>query len=455
MDLIEDLRDIVGSRASISTTERYCYSKDASQVEGMPDYVVRPQSSREVSRILFLANELEVPVTARGAGTGLAGGAVPVKGGIVFDLSSMNHIIEIDIQNLQVIVEPGVVLASLNQALEPYSFFFPPNPGSSAMCTIGGLIANNGSGMRCVKYGTTRNYVLNLEVVMADGRIIHTGSKMLKSASGYDLTRLMIGSEGTLGIITQAGLKVMPLPQARKMVVAAFKDAEVAGRAVINTFSGGIIPSACEILDKTTIQVLKRCDPNLPLPDGDVILFEVDGTDVSTEHSGKRILEICSSLALSVDIISSQKDMEKVWAARRLVGAAVSRLDPSKSRIYLGEDVGVPIKQIPALIRRVQEISEKYDLPAMKYGHIGDGNLHVALFIDVMDEDQWHKLKLAADEIHKSALNLEGTVSSEHGIGAARSKYMRDQWGEALEVMRTIKKALDPKAILNPGKLDL
>jgi glycolate oxidase len=371
-------------------------------------------------------------------------------------MSGMNRILEIDIEDLQVIVEPGVVQERLNTALKPYGFFFPPDPGSSAMCTIGGMISYNSSGMRYVKYGTTRAYVLNLEVVLADGSIVHTGSKVLKSAAGYDLTRLFVGSEGTLGVITRAGLKVVPLPAARRMVIASFRDAETAGEAVAKVFSGGITPSACEIMDKTTIQVLRQCDPNLAFPhEGDVILFEVDGTEVSTAEEARQIEAICTPTALSIETASGKKEMNAIWAARRLVGAAVSRLDPKRSRVYIAEDVGVPISRIPALIKKVQQISAKADLPAMKYGHIGDGNLHVAFFIDVMDEDSWNRLFHAADKIHKAAIDLGGTVSSEHGIGLARARYMPEQVGDALDVMRTIKKALDPKGILNPGKMCL
>jgi len=455
MVTLEDLRQIVGDRATASTTELFCYSSDASLVAGKPDYVVRPKSTSEVSQILCLANEFEVPVTARGAGTGLAGGAVPVKGGIVLDMSGMSRIIEIDIDNLQVTVEPGVVPDRLNEALKPYGFFFPPDPGSSAFCTLGGLISNNGSGMRCVKYGTCRNYVLDLEVVLADGRIINTGSRMLKSSAGYDLTRLLIGAEGTLGVITKIVLKIVPLPKYRRLVIASFEKAEIAGKAVIKTFSSGIIPSACEILDRTTIKVLRRCDPVLVLPEGDVILFEVDGTASHVEESAQRILEVCSPLASSIRIASNQMEMYEIWAARRLVGAAVSRLDPVKSRVYIGEDAGVPMKQIPNLIKRVQEISEEFDIPAMKYGHIGDGNLHVAMFIDITDKSQRKRLMEAADRIHKAAIDLGGTVSCEHGIGKAKAQYMEDQCGPAMETMRAIKAALDPKRILNPGKLGL
>ena len=456
MDIIDKLRDIVGERATASPAERLCYSSDASQVRGTPDYVVRPLSTAEVSAVVSLAAAEDVPITARGAGTGLAGGAVAVRGGIVLDLSGMNRILEMDLANLAVVVEPGVVQARLNETLKPHGFFFPPDPGSAAFCTIGGLIANNGSGMRCVKYGTTRNYVLDLEVVLADGRVVRTGSRTLKSAAGYDLTRLFIGSEGTLGVITGAVLRVAPLPKARRLVIASFNSAEEAGRAVAATFASGIVPSACEILDRTTVAVLRRCDPGLKLPDGDVLLFEVDGSEGTAAESAVEIAAVCSLTASSVMTASGEKEMEEIWAARRLVGAAVSRLDPTKSRIYVGEDVGVPIKMIPALIKEVAEISERFRLPAMKYGHIGDGNLHVALFIDVLDKDECTRLLAAADAIHRAAIRLGGTVSSEHGIGAARAEYMAEQLGEgAISVMRAIKRALDPKGIMNPGKLGL
>lgn len=456
-DVLEDLRNIAGrNRVSASPLERYCYSQDASQVKGTPDYVVRPENTEAVSGILELCSDEGIPVTARGAGSGLAGGAVPVKGGLVLDMSGMNRIIEIDIENLQVIVEPGVVQERLNFALRPRGFFFPPDPGSSAFCTIGGMISCNSSGMRCVKYGTTRAYVLDLEVVLADGRVIHTGSKVLKSSAGYDLTRLFAGAEGTLGIITAASLRVMPLPQARRLVAASFEDAEAAGRAVVEVFSRGITPSACEILDLTTLQVLRRCDPSVALPDdGDVVLFEVDGTERSVDEAAREIAEACAPSALAIRTACSQEEMDAIWAARRLVGAAVSRLDPTRTRIYAGEDVGVPIRQIPALIRRVQKISEDLGIPAMKYGHIGDGNLHVALFIDVMNQEEWDRLRLAEDRIHRAALELGGTVSSEHGIGFAKAGFMPAQMGAALEVMKSIKRALDPKGILNPGKLGL
>ncbi len=457
-DILEDLRTIVaGDRVSSSLAERCCYASDASQIKGLPDYVVRPINTSQVSRIMRLCSERLIPVTARGAGTGLSGGCSPVRGGIVLDMSGMNRILEMDIENQQVIVEPGLVADNLNKALKPLGFFFPPDPGSLAMCTIGGMIANNSSGMRSVKYGTVKNYVLDLEIVLADGRVIHTGKRVLKSSAGYDLTRLFVGSEGTLGIITAAGLRVAPLPSSRKLVIASFAEAEIAGQVIVQVFSNGITPSACEILDKTTLLVLKMCDPNLALPsDGDAILFEVDGTHAATAETAEQIRKACLPLAKSVRIAADKGEMEAIWASRRLVGAAISKLDPTKTRIYMGEDVGVPIKQVPALIRKVTQIAAKLDIPAMKYGHIGDGNLHVALFINIKDSVQWDKLAQAADRIHKAALDLGGTVSSEHGIGLARASLLPEQvGGEAFSVMQSIKKALDPLGILNPGKMGL
>ena len=455
MELITKLQEIVGiDRATATPMQLYCYSSDASQIRGTPDCVVRPQDTEQVSKILKFANKHDIPVIARGAGTGLAGGAVALEGGIVLDLSGMDEILDIDINNLQVAVEPGIVHSKLNEALKAEDFFFPPDPGSSAMCTIGGLIANNGSGMRSVKYGTTRSYVLDLEVVMADGSVIHTGSKTLKSSAGYDLTRLMVGSEGTLGVITKAVLKILPLPKARTVVLASFETPELAGKTVVRTLSAGVIPSACEILDRTTVEVLNAYDPNISIPDaGATILFELDGTQGSVLEEAEIVETICKLLASGIRIATDGEEMEEIWSARRLVGAAISRIDPNRTRVYVGEDIGVPIKEIPRMLKLVQSISEEFDLPIMTYGHVGDGNLHTGMCIDMLDNEQWERLNLAADKIHKTAIMLGGTVSAEHGIGSARSEYMRLERGDALDVMILIKRALDPKGILNPGKL--
>ncbi|WNY23971.1 putative FAD-linked oxidoreductase [Methanimicrococcus hongohii] len=456
MDHFEELKKICVGRTTNAPAELCCYAADGSQIKGKPDYVLFPHTTEEVSQILAYANIHLIPVTARGAGTGMAGGAVPVQGGILLDLSQMNRILSIDIDNIQVTVEAGLIADKLNEALKPYGFFFPPDPGSAATCTIGGQIANNASGMRCVKYGTTKNYVLNLEVVLADGTVIETGRNCLKSSAGYDLSRLYVGSEGTLGIITKAVLKIAPIPQARKLVMVSFPSPESAGLSVSRVFAAGVIPSACEILDKTSVSVLTKLDPNIIFPrDGDVVLFEVDGSKNAVDESAEMLAKACEEMSSSILITDDPAKMKEIWDARRMVGAAVSKLDPTKTRVYAGEDLGVPIRKLPEAISKVYEITNEVGITPMIYGHVGDGTVHVGLFIDVLDENDWKKLHIAADKLHLAAIELGGTVSSEHGIGAARGMYLEKQCGPAFEVMKAIKKALDPNGILNPGKLGL
>ena len=456
MNHYEQLQKICGEHITAAPSELCCYSGDGSQIKGRPDSVIFPKTTAEVSQILAYANQHMIPVTARGAGTGLAGGAVPVQGGIVLDLSQMNQILNIDIDNIQVTVEPGVVQNHLNDILKPYGFFFPPDPGSSASCTIGGQIANNASGMRCVKYGTTKNYVLDLEVVLADGTVIHTGLNCLKSSAGYDLSRLYVGSEGTLGIITKAVLKIAPLPKFRKLIMVSFPTPEAAGLSVSRVFAAGVIPSACEILDKISVSVLTKLDPNVIFPrDGDVVLFEVDGSRNAVDESAELLAAACKDISSSILITDDPVQMKEIWDARKLLGAAVSKLDPTKTRIYVGEDLGVRISQLPEIISKVYEITNEFGLTPMIYGHVGDGTVHVGMFIDVLDDKEWEKINAAADKLHLAAIELGGTVSSEHGIGAARGMYLAQQCGPAFEVMKAIKKTLDPNGILNPGKLGM
>lgn len=458
MSLFTKLQNVVTqSRVSNDPAELYCYSSDASYITGTPDYVVMPCTTAEVSEIIKLAHMHSIPITARGAGTGLAGGSVPLRGGIVLDMSRMNKILEIDIRNLQVLVEPGLIHADLNRSLEPYGFFFPPDPGSSEMCTLGGLIANRGSGMRSVKYGTVTDYVLDLEVVTPDGRVIQTGGKVMKSASGYDLTALMVGSEGTLGVITGARLKIHPLPGARAVVLSHFNDLEAAGSVVSAIMSSGLLPSACELMDSTTIQAVNMYDPGLNIPDCEaLLLIEVEGAPCSVRSDAIKVADCCKKVgAFNVRIANSESEMRELWAARRLAGAAVTRLNPGKTRVYIGEDVAVPLSAIPGMLREIRTISKMHGLTIMTYGHAGDGNLHTGMAIDTLDGKQWEVLKQAADDIHRSALMLGGTVSGEHGIGCARGIYMNEEHGRALDIMVSIKKALDPYNIMNPQKVGL
>lgn len=458
MSLFTNLQDIVTpSRVTNDPAELYCYSSDASYINAAPDCVVMPCTTEEASRIVRLAGQHKIPIVPRGAGTGLAGGAVPVSGGIVLDMSRMDRLLEIDIRDLQVLAEPGLIHGDLNRALESHGFFFPPDPGSSEMCTLGGFIANAGSGMRSVKYGTVTDYVLDLEVVMPDGEVVWTGGRTMKSASGYDLTALMVGSEGTLGIITKARLKIHPLPESRAAVLAHFNDLEAAGRTVSAIMARGIVPSACELMDGTTIKAINAYDASLGIPECEaMLLIEVDGAPCSVESGAAKVSDCCRDLgAFDVRTSASHAEMRELWAARRLAGAVVTRLNPGKTRVYIGEDVAVPLSAIPDMLREIRAISKKHNIMIMTYGHAGDGNLHTGMAIDTLDEEQWKLLKQAADDIHKAALRLGGTVSGEHGIGSARGVYMNEEHGSALDVMMHIKKALDPDNIMNPQKVGL
>lgn len=457
MDLLQELKKVVGDRATNDPAELYCYSCDASYIKGLPEYVAIPKNTREVADILRIAYRHGIAITPRGAGTGLTGGAVPLAGGIVLDMSRMDKILGIELENLQVLVEPGVIPARLNEALAPYGFFFPPDPGSADMCTLGGLIANSGSGMRAVKYGTVRDYVLDLEVVLPDGSIIHTGSRNLKSASGYDLTQLFIGSEGTLGVITSARLRIHPLPQARAVVLAYFSELDNAGRAVVASLSKGILPSACEILDKTAILVLKEYDPKLELVTAEAMLiFELDGVESTVGYYSERIIEVCSSLgAFYIEKALDEISQRRVWAGRRLVGVAISRLNPNKTRVYIGEDIAVPLRNVPSMLRKIREISRNFHMQIMTWGHIGDGNLHTGMAIDTLNDKEWEQLHKVGDAIHRAALELGGTVTGEHGIGRARGVYMDIEHGKSFEVMVAVKKAIDKKNIMNPLKIGM
>lgn len=456
--VFKKLKKIVGDKyVSMDPAILKVYSCDVSPYKGFADFVVRPKSVKEVSEVVKLANEYCIPVIPRGAGSGTTGGAVPINGGIVVDLTRMNRILEIDTANLQVVVEPGVIHAKLNKKLAKFGYFFPPDPGSSEIATIGGLIANGGSGMRSVKYGTTKDYVLALEIVLPNGDIVNIGTKALKSASGYDLPRLFVGSEGTLGIITKARLKILPLPPARAVLLATFDDLERAGKAVVETFANRIIPSAIEILDKTALEAVKNYKKSLDIPIVEaMLLFEVDGTHSGVKEEIKKIMDICENVgAIKVEVATSKSKCEELWSARALVGAAVAALDPNRIRVYEAEDITVPISKVPQMLIKIREISEKYQLKIVTFGHIGSGNLHPAILVNVFDDVELEKLQKVSEEIHRASLELGGTTTGEHGIGIARAKFMETEHGKALEIMRAIKKALDPNNIMNPGKMGL
>jgi len=463
-NILNKIEKIVGRENYFpAEADRICYAADSSMLSQMnkwvPDLVVRVMTTEQVSAILALANEEKVPVVPRGAGTGQCSGAVAHQGGIIMDLTGMKGIVSMDLDNMQVMVQPGIVHADLNKELAAHGFFFPPDPGSTKMCTLGGMVSNNSSGQRSVKYGTTKQYILGLEVVLPTGEIMVTGgvrSRALKSVAGYDLTGLMIGSEGTLGIVTRIRLKVLPLPEKRGLVVAFFDKLEAAGDVVVQVFRRRLFPSAIEIMDQSAIHAANLYKPELALPDAEAMLvFEVDGSPPDVAYQARAISAVCEQTARKVEWTDNPDRLATLWAARGVVGAAAGRIKEGATRVYIGEDICVPVNRVAQALRTIQTIGAKYDVPIVTYGHIGDGNLHAAPVIDTREPAEIEKVKKIADEIHHMALDLEGTTTGEHGVGLTRAEYMEEELGFSLQVMRRIKGLLDPHNLLNPGKMSL
>lgn len=460
--LVNDMKTLLGPEKVMSSKlERYTYTYDSSFLsqlnEYYPDVVVCPMSTEEVQKIMRYAYKHDIPVTPRGAGSGQTGGSVAVKGGIVVDLSGWTDIVEIDENNMQVVVRPGIVHADLNIALSPYGLFFPPDPGSSKMATIGGMVGNNASGLRAVKFGNTGQYVLGLEVVLPDGEVMKTGglhSRALKSVSGINLTSLYVGSEGTLGVITQVRLKILPKPPVRGILLTLFSSLDDAAATVLEVFKNGIIPSGIEILDDSGIKAANKFQPDLKLPEAEAALFfEINGSKAAVDFEGQQVKEIAEKRASLVEWATDPQRMGKLWQGRAVIGAASARVKAGATRIFCGEDVCFPMARVPEALRRIKEIGAKHNTLVVIYGHIGDGNMHTAPIIDPLKPEEVEAAHRVADDIHQLALELEGSTTGEHGVGFTRSQYMEAEHGKALEIMRIIKDAIDPKGIMNPGKI--
>jgi glycolate oxidase len=453
--LKQDLIEIVGEdNVTDNLIDRVSFSYDASEHSHRPEGGVWAESAEQVSEIMKLANREKIPVIPRGAGTGLSGMAVPIEGGIVLDLSRMNKIIRISIEDRLAIVEPGVVYADLEKALASYGFFFPPDPASGKVSTLGGNVATNAGGLKGAKYGTTRDYVLGLQVVLPDGRIMRTGSKAMKSVSGYDLTRLLVGSEGTLGIVTEITLKINPKPTATSTALATFDSLEDAGNAINQIMHSGIIPSALEILGRETLVAINQnTDLNLPEVDA-MLLAETDGyTREETDYQlGKVMAVFQGNNAQEVRQAKTEKDVEDLWAARKSAYAVLARIEPN----FVLEDVTVPMTQIAALLKGIQAISEKRQIRIATFGHAGDGNLHPQILYNGYDPDQVRGMEAASADLFKLAIDLGGTLTGEHGIGLSKAPFMTLEHDPvAMDVMRSLKKMFDPNNILNPGKMGL
>jgi len=438
---------------SDSITDIIPASYDASSYRERPIGVVWPISVTQVSEIMKLASVYSFPVTPKGAGTGLTGAAVPAKASLTMDMCRMNEIVEINIQDRRTVIQPGVVYADLEYSLKKYGFFFPPDPASSQVCTIGGNVATNAGGLRGAKYGTTKDYVLALEVVLPDGRIMRTGSSCIKSSSGYDLTRLFVGSEGTLGIITEITLKILPAPKFAKTGMAWFNSTEDAGRAIGGITSGGIIPSALEIFDSRTIRILREHGKNIP-PVNAMLLIETDGASAQ-EADGqmsciKKILE--KHMASEIYIAKTKAEAAELWELRRSVSGIVSSIRPAN----FSEDITVPISKIPEAMAGIEKILEPHDLIFAIYGHAGDGNLHPKIVFDPKVGSQKKSFEEVVPQLFALACSLNGTLTGEHGIGIAKAEFMGLEHDTvSLEIMQAIKNIFDPENILNPGKMGL
>ncbi|MCG0239272.1 MAG: FAD-binding protein [Firmicutes bacterium] len=455
-EVLAELRAIVGPQYVLDRLEdRICYSTDATWERAVPDVVVLPETTEQVSRILRLANREGIPVTPRGAGTGLSGGAVPVRGGIVLSLTRMNRILEIDRRNLLAVVQPGVVTGDLQQAVEAVGLFYPPDPASLRVSTIGGNIAENAGGPRCFKYGVTRDYVLGLEVVLATGEVLRTGARTVKSVTGYDLTRLLVGSEGTLGVVTEATLRLIPKPEHQATLMAVFSRLEEAGEAVSRIVAAGVVPASLEIIDQTALKVVEEfLQIGLPTEAEAVLLISVDGWREAVARQVERVAGACREAgAAAVEVARTPEEEAELWRARRSLNPAVTRLGPVK----VGEDVAVPPAQVPEFLRRFQYLRQKYTgLPMVVYGHAGDGNLHPNVVVDPRRPGERERVEAWLAELARLALDLGGTLSGEHGIGTLKAPFLEWEVGPVgLQVMRAIKRALDPRGILNPGKMGL
>lgn len=434
-------------------TERLVYSYDATpNFQSLPDAVISPRNAQEISNILKICNENNVGIVPRGSGTNLCAGTCPTEGGIVLLFKHMNKILEIDEENLTVTVQPGVITLDMTKAVEARGLFYPPDPSSMKISTIGGNINENSGGLRGLKYGVTRDYVIGLEVVMANGDIVRTGGKLAKDVAGYDLTRLMVGSEGTLGIITEATLKLIPMPETKKTMLALYQDLSAAARSVSKIIANKIIPATLEFLDQPTLKVVEEfAQIGLPTDVKAVLLIEQDGPAEVVERDLQKMAEVCrEEQAVSIQLAASEEEAEALRTARRAALSAIARLKPTT----ILEDATVPRSEIANMVQAINEIADKYKLDICTFGHAGDGNLHPTCATDARNHEEMERVEQAFAEIFEKAIDLGGTITGEHGVGAMKAPYL--EWKlkkEGIAVMAAIKQALDPNNILNPGKV--
>jgi glycolate dehydrogenase FAD-linked subunit len=447
-----ELIDIVGeARATDRSEDLVAHSYDPYIQEHKPDIILYPLTTEEVSEIMKVAFRAEIPVTARGSATNLAGQTVPVKGGIVLSFTQMDKILEIDSENRTATVQPGVINYDFQVEVGKQGLMYPPDPSSWKMATMGGTVGTNAGGPKTLKYGVTRDYLLGLNLVLANGDVLKTGGKPIKNVTGYDLTRLMCGSEGTLGLITEIIVRLIPKPMASGTIQANFPKLEDSSDAVAEIIGQGIVPAGLELMDNVVIRAVEA-DSHLGLPTDveAILLVEVDGDPASLKIQIDKIKKILEEKNAS-GIVSADnpEDAEKLWTARRSAFSVMARIRPNA----IIEDATVPVTNLTAMIRKIVEIAKKHDIQIGVLGHAGDGNLHPIILFDQRDEDELKRVEAAIEDIFREGVALGGTLSGEHGIGMAKAEFLPMEWDEvAFSITKRIKQSLDPKGILNPGK---
>jgi glycolate oxidase len=453
--LIDEFSSIAGKEAVMTAeADLASYSYDAAVLEPvMPSLVVRPKTLEALGRITKLCNENSLPMTVRGAGTNLSGGVIPSKDrGVVVLTNALTRIIEINTEDLYAVVEPGVVTAKFAAEVAKVGLFYPPDPGSQAVSTLGGNVAENAGGLRGLKYGVTKDYVMGLSFFDVEGQLVKTGGRTVKCVTGYNLAGLMVGSEGTLGVFGEIILKLTPPPAAAKAMMAVFDTVDAASQAVAAIIAAKIVPATLEFMDNFTIRTVEDFShAGLPVDAQALLLIETDGHPAMVEEEAAKVEEICKRLgASSIKVAKDAAERNKVWEARRAALSALARVSPTT----VLEDATVPRSKMPAMMAALGAIAKKFDLTIGTFGHAGDGNLHPTILTDKRDKAAWHKVESAIDEIFDAALKLGGTLSGEHGIGIAKSRWLEKETSRGtILYSKKIKAALDPKSILNPGKI--
>ena len=454
-EVVQDLVQVLGRENVLTEQEdliTYAYDATAALKHHRPDVVVSPLSTEQVAEVVKIALRHNVPIYPRGSGTNLSGGTIPTQGGIVLSMLNMNQILEIDQDNLTATVQPGVIIQALNDEAAKIGLIYPPDPGTVTTATMGGSVSECSGGLRGLKYGVTKHYIMGLKVVLANGKIIHWGGKTVKNVTGYDLVALFTGAEGTLGIITEMIVKLIPAPEARKSIMAVFDNLDKAGNAIASIIRNKIIPATLEIMDNVTIQTVENfVHAGLPLNAEAVLLGEVDGYKEVVEREAVLVEKILKEEgAVEVKLAQNDKERDLLWLARRSALPALAQKRPTT----VLEDATVPRSKIPNMLKAIRRVADKHNLQIATFGHAGDGNLHPTILTDEQDTDEMKRVHLAVDEIFQEAIALGGTLSGEHGIGIAKMNYLDWEFGEAgVETLRRIKEALDPNYMLNPGKI--